>query len=238
MLIVIPAYNEAASILRVITGIRERHPDVSICVVNDCSSDETREKLLGLADPNLVVLPHPVRQGYGVAIQTGYKYALRQGFDFVLQMDADGQHDPQFIKEFLFCAALGRAHVIIGSRFLKGDGMPGVFALKRWAIRFFRVLIKLITGEKITDPTSGYQLLSRPALRCYVSDFFPVDFPDANLICWASRLGLRFEEIPVVMRERTAGTGMHDRLHRNLYYMYKVTYLSLLSIFVRPGGEP
>lgn len=237
VLFIIPAYNEEKNIGTTISNIRKYYSTVPICVINDCSNDNTRKVLLDLHDPEITILNHPIRQGYGVAIQTGYKYALRHGYDFVLQMDADGQHDPIFIPKFLNKIEKSNVDVVIGSRFLRNKNSNIVPISKKLAIYVFRFLIKLITGSLITDPTSGYQVLNKKILRYYTSDSFPIDFPDANVISWALRKKFTFSEIPVDMSHRSSGKSMHKGIHKNFYYMYKVLFVTLLSIFVRKKGD-
>ena len=237
LLFVIPAYNEEKNIPATISNIRRINKTVPICVINDCSTDNTRKVLLDLHDPDITILSHPIRQGYGVAIQTGYKYALRHGYDYVLQMDADGQHDPTFISNFLEKIEKSNVDVVIGSRFLIKKNSIKVPTSKKMAIYLFKFLIKLITGSLITDPTSGYQLLSKKILAFYTSDSFPIDFPDANILSWALKRKYTFSEIPVEMPDRSNGKSMHKGIYKNFYYMYKVLFGTLLSIFLREKGD-
>ncbi len=237
VLIIIPAYNEEKNIGTTIANIRKYYSTVPICVIDDCSNDNTKKILFDLQDPEITILNHPIRQGYGVAIQTGYKYALRHGHDFVLQMDADGQHDPIFMPKFLDKMEKSNVDVVIGSRFVSNKNSRTVSISKKIAIYIFRFLIKLITGSLITDPTSGYQLLNKKILKYYILDSFPFDFPDANIISWALKKKFTFSEIPVEMSHRSSGKSMHKGIHKNFYYMYKVLFVTLLSIFVRKKGD-
>jgi len=233
MLIIIPAYNEENNISITISNIRRYYKKVPICIINDCSNDNTRNVILNLNQENIILLTHTIRQGYGVAIQTGYKYALRKKYDIVLQMDADNQHDPLFISRFLEKMEKDNVDVVIGSRFLYYKKDRNVSISKKIAIKIFRLLILWITGAYISDPTSGYQLLNKKILKYYSSNSFPIDFPDANIISWAIKKKFKFSEIAVEMKDRSSGTSMHKGMYKQIYYMYKVMLVTILSIFVK-----
>ncbi len=221
-LIIIPAYNEAGRISATIAGIR-KHTDADIIVVDDGSKDGTAGEALG-AGAHVISLPFNL--GYGAALQTGFQYALRQGYQFVLQMDADGQHDPAYIRPLLDAVESGGADVAIGSRFL-GVGGYRAPLIKKFGMVFFRTVASLLTGQKVTDPTSGFQALNRKTLRFYACDAYPVDFPDADVLIMLHRLGLRFVEVPVRMNPNTKAITMHSGIVP-VYYIFKM----MLSIFV------
>lgn len=235
LLIIIPAYNEEKNIKEVLKQIRSNYSNIPICVINDCSNDNTVEVINSLADNNIFIISHIMQQGYGVAIQTGYKYAIRNNYEAVLQLDADGQHDPIFIEKFIKEAETDKLiDVFIGSRF---NSDYKISSIRLFIIMIFRFIIKLITGVTITDPTSGFQLLRKKVLHFYCQDFFPSDFPDANIVCWAIKNGFSFKEIPVKMHNRIHGKAMHKGFYKNFYYLYKVLFVSLLSIFLIRKGE-
>jgi len=221
--IIIPAYNEQKSIFQVIRKIKNLS-DADLIVINDGSADETAI-ISGQAGAD-VVINHPFNLGYGVALQTGYKYAHKNEYDCLVQMDADGQHDPACINDLFAALNAYGSNIVIGSRFLNGNYEAG--ALKIIAIRFFNRLIKLLTGEKITDPTSGFQALDRKAFAFFTRDSFPYDYPDANVIILLHRIGFKIREIPVRMLPNPEGRGMHNGISKILYYFFKV----LLSIFI------
>jgi glycosyltransferase involved in cell wall biosynthesis len=221
ILIVIPAFNEEEQIATVILQVKQQVPGAEILVVNDGSSDGTEQEALACG---ATVLSHPFNMGYGVALQTGYKYARRYGFDYVLQMDGDGQHDPQFLRTLLAEAKEGKVDVVIGSRFL-GGGEYHVPLLRRAGMLLFGFIASQLSRQKITDPTSGYQVLGRRAIEFYTRDGFPGDYPDADVLVMLHRAGLRMREIPVAMRPNSNGRSMHSGL-KPLYYIYKM----LLSI--------
>lgn len=220
--IIIPAYNESGRIGLTISEIRKHH-DTAIVVVNDGSIDDTAFEARGAG---ALVIELPFNLGYGAALQTGFKYALRRGCACVIQMDADGQHDPAYIEALIEEVRSDRVDVAVGSRFL-GEGDYRPTTLKKIGMVFFRALATLLTGQKITDPTSGFQALNRKALEFYASEAFPVDFPDADVLVMLHRKGLRFQEVPVRMHESNKNKTMHSGIVP-LYYLFKM----MLSIFV------
>ena len=221
VLVVIPALNEEEQIPTVIQQVKQQIPEAHILVVNDGSSDRTEQKALACGAR---VLSHPVNMGYGVALQTGYKYARKYGFDYVLQMDGDGQHDPQYLRALLAQVKEGKVDVVIGSRFL-GRVEYHVPLLRRMGMLLFGFIASRLSRQKITDPTSGYQALGQRAIEFYTRDAFPGDYPDADVLVMLHRAGLRMQEVPVAMRPNSNGRSMHNGL-KPLYYIYKM----LLSI--------
>jgi glycosyltransferase involved in cell wall biosynthesis len=197
-------------------GVRAQ-VDGDVLVVDDGSGDETAEEALRAGAQ---VASHAVNLGYGAALQTGYRFATRAGYDAVLQLDADGQHDPASIPALL--AGLDRADVVVGSRFLApGSYRPPL--VRRIGMALFGKMASLLAGQRITDPTSGYQAISRAALDFYSHERYPADYPDADVLAMAARSGLRLAEVPVVMRPSPAGKGMHAGLVRPLYYVARMT---------------
>jgi glycosyltransferase involved in cell wall biosynthesis len=223
ILVLIPAFNEAACIARVIADIRLVVPDYDILVVNDGSSDDTASvaKTAGA-----IVISHPFNMRYGVTIQTGYKYAFANGYDFIVQIDADGQHDPTCIPGLLKPVVAGETDFALGSRFLgECSYKPGL--ARGIGMAFFRIIVSWRTGMRITDSTSGFQAFNRDVIRFFTSDTFPNDYPDADVLITLHLAGFRVSEVPVRMFSCANGKTMHSGL-RPLYYMFKM----LLSIFV------
>jgi len=223
LLVVIPAYNEASRIGPVVAGVRSQ-VDGDILVVDDGSADPTAHEARAAG---AAVAVHPVNLGYGAALQTGYRYALRHGYDAVLQMDADGQHDPASIPALI--GALQGADVVVGSRFL-GDGGYTPPLARRTGMRLFGAIATLLCGQRITDPTSGYQAISREALRFYAHDRYPHDYPDADVLAMVARAGLRLREVPVRMLASPAGKSMHAGIAKPLYYVFRMS----LALFLVP----
>ena len=225
ILVVIPALNEAGPIASVIQQVRKEIPDAQVLVVNDGSTDQTEQKAQAAGAK---VLSHPFNMGYGVALQTGYKYALKYGYKYVLQMDGDGQHDPRYLPVLLKKVQDGNVDVAIGSRFL-GEGEYKVPFLRRVGMRLFGFIASRLSGQRITDPTSGYQALSRRAIEFCTRDAFPGDYPDADVLVMLHRAGLRFREVPVGMHPSLNGQSMHSGL-KPLYYIYKMLLSIMLNL--------
>jgi len=226
-IIIIPAYNEGGHIAAVIQGIKQ-YSDADVIVIDDGSEDQTAEKAQGAGAK---LIRHPFNMGYGVALQSGYKYAAERDYDYLIQMDGDNQHDPKHIPEFFEKIQALPCDVLIGSRFL-GRTDYRIGALKLVAIKFFRNIIRMVTGARITDPTSGYQCLNRKVYTLFTHDSFPWDYPDANIIIMLLRMGFKVAEIPVRMVVNHRREGMHRGLGRMVYYLFKVM-LSILMAMLR-----
>ena len=223
-LLIIPAYNEAENIPSLIEEIRGYFPTENILIVDDGSSDRTRDAARA---SNAKVITLPFNLGYGDALQTGYKYALRNGYDFVVQMDGDGQHDPAYISSLFDTVRKGDADIALGSRFLGESQVYKMGVLRRIGSIFFSIIASMITGQRITDPTSGFQAMNKKVFSFYASDIYPSDFPDADVIILSKFYGFRIKEISVRMRESKGKKSMHNGL-KPIYYVFKM----LLSIIV------
>jgi glycosyltransferase involved in cell wall biosynthesis len=222
VVIIIPALNESERIANTISEIR-KHTDADIVVVSDGSADNTVDEARA---SGASVIAHLFNLGYGAALQTGFKYALRHHYEFAIHMDADGQHNPHDIPALVKEVMSGETDVAIGSRFLEG-GEYKTSKRKKLGMIFFRIIASAITGQKITDPTSGFQAMNRTALRFCASEAYPTDFPDADVLIMFHRNGLKFKEVPVQMNQSPKKKSMHGGLIP-LYYLFKM----LLSIFV------
>ena len=167
--------------------------------------------------------------GYGAAIQTGYMYALERGADLLVQMDADGQHDPRQIPAMVEPIRRGECDLVIASRFLEVTGyrMGWTRTVGR---KLFEALGRL-SGVNVTDPTSGFQAMNAATLELYVRDFFPHDYPDVDVLVTASRHGLRVRECASVMHPGLRGSRLHGGA-RAFYYVYKM----LVSMWAASSG--
>ena len=224
-LVLVPAYNEAARIARVLAGIRAVVPDATMLVVDDGSGDDTTA-VARAAGARVMRLPFNL--GAGVAAQTGYKLAVREGYDCVVQLDADGQHEPADISALLDVIARGEADVVIGSRFLGGAGYRSGL-LRRTGMGLFRWLAWLLTGVWFSDVTSGFRALGGDVVRFVATEWYPTDYADADVLITLCRAGFRLREVPVRMYPRTGGLSMHAGL-RPVYYVFKM----LLSVALAP----
>jgi glycosyltransferase involved in cell wall biosynthesis len=221
--VIMPAHNEAENIGRVIHELREVAPPLDIVVINDCSSDDTAQRAARLG---ATVITLPCNLGYGGAVQTGFRYAIEHAYPVGVLMDADGQHDPRGIAGLLAVVESGEADLALGSRWL-GHMTYRTGPIRRLGMAFFRAIVSRLVHQQITDPTSGFQALSYRLMRFFAEDNYPSDFPDADTIIVLSYAGFRLKEVPVTMRERMSGVGMHASL-RPIYYVIKM----LLSISI------
>jgi glycosyltransferase involved in cell wall biosynthesis len=214
--ILIPAYNEEASIGDVIASLRVHCPRCDIVVINDGSRDNTAA-IVRAAGATLLDLP--LNLGIGGAMQTGFKYALRQGYPVAVQCDGDGQHPAEELLHLVERVEAGAADVVIGSRYVADTGYVAPLArrvgkslLSRW--------IDALIGGGITDTTSGFRALNRRALALFC-EHYPEDYPEPEALVLLHRRGLRVAEVPVHMRERQGGHSSIRPLGA-LYYMVKV----------------
>lgn len=228
--IVVPAYNEEASIEKVVNNIHaiaKKH-DLLLqpVVVNDCSKDTTGKII---ADLNCVAINLPINLGIGGAVQTGYKYAYENGFDYAIQTDGDGQHPAEEIPNMLKVLEEKQLDVVVGSRFITKEGYQSSF-MRRLGIQYFMFLNRVLIGLKITDNTSGFRLINRKALAI-VSNYYPDEYPEPEAIILYHKRGLKIGEVPVVMLERQGGQSSISSSH-SIYYMFKVS-LAIIFTFIR-----
>lgn len=225
--IIIPALNEEKQITSVIEGVRQ-YCDADIAVIDDGSEDLTYERA---RSAGAFVIKHPFNMGAGVAMQTGYKYASENHYDFLLQIDGDGQHHPAHIPDLFMMIEKQKCDLAIGSRFLENsEYKTGI--MKSAGIKLFRKIVRIITGESITDPTSGYRCMNRNVFQYFTADSYPWDYPDANIIIELHRMGFKIAELPVTMAPNPDGRSMHRGLFKISYYFFKV-FLSILVVLLR-----
>ena len=221
-LIIIPAYNEAGNIEKVINNLTENYPQYGYIIINDGSTDNTKEICVR---NHYQVLNLPVNVGIGGAVQTGYRYAFENNYDAAVQIDGDGQHDVAYLDEMLKILESGRAEVVIGSRFMERRGFQSSYT-RRIGINFLSVLGWLLTGVRIKDVTSGYRLVNKKFIRIFAEDY-PADYPEPEALVIAAVHGGKIVEYPVIMRERENGTSSIN-LKKSVYYMIKVTLAMLI----------
>jgi glycosyltransferase involved in cell wall biosynthesis len=223
-LAIVPAHNEAEAIADTVAEIHRFAPDFDVIVIDDGSTDATA----GRAEAaGAMVVRLPFNLGIGGAVQTGYLYAQEHGYEVAVQIDGDGQHDPRYIGELLTCLQADSAlNMVTGSRFLSdGDGHRSSPA-RRVGIRIFAGLVSLITGRRVTDPTSGLRMTGRVGIELFARDY-PHDYPEVEAILMMHAHRLNSCEIPVAMRPRTSGVSAISST-QPIYYMIKV----LLAVFV------
>ena len=227
VLVVIPARNEAANLPPVLAELRSRRPGNDVLVVDDGSRDDTCRvaRQLGCR-----VLRLPIQLGYGGAVQAGIKYGLRRGYRAVVTFDGDGQHDPADIAGLLEALTAG-ADLALGSRRLAEGAFAGTWPrrLGRW---LFALLVRAVTGLRLTDPTSGLKALGRRGQELFALSRFPDRFPDADALVLASRARLRLAERPARMRPSRNRHSMHDG-YRAVAYTFNMLFSLGVAAFGR-----
>jgi glycosyltransferase involved in cell wall biosynthesis len=223
-LAIVPAYNEADMVGRVVREIKRCAPGFDIVVVDDGSTDATSAEA---AAEGAVVIRHPYNLGIGGAMQSGYKYALRYDYDVAVQVDGDGQHKPEYLPELLEALRTrsDKADMVYGSRF-RGDPGYKVPLGRRLGNLIFSVVLSAITRQKITDPTSGFRMTNRRGIELFARDY-PHDYPEVEALLMLHSHHLRIHEVQVRMNARGFGRSSID-YPRSAYYMVKV----LLALFV------
>ena len=229
LLIIIPAFNESKNLPDLINKISKTnfHPSLQVdaLIINDFSTDETEIFLKNTHNIKFINLP--CNLGIGWAVQTGYKYAKKYNYDYAVQLDGDGQHNPEYIVD-LYNEIRKNKNLVIGSRFIQNEGFQSS-KIRRVGISFFYYLIKFLTGKKVTDATSGFRIADKKVISIFASSY-PVDFPEPETIIKLISLGLNTSEIPVIMNTRKHGSSSIT-LTKSIYYMIKVTLAILFAKF-------
>ena len=226
-LVIIPAFNESGSILRAVQDIKEHAPGFDYVVINDCSTDDTLQvcQKNGLNHVNL-----SVNLGIGGAVQTGYLYGCQNHYDVAVQFDGDGQHDAAYLEQMAEELVRTGSDMVIGSRFSEKEGFQSS-GLRRVGIRYFSTLIRLVTGARVTDPTSGMRMVNRDVMKIYAENY-PKDYPEPESVVAILRKKKKVTELPVIMREREEGTSSIAG-PKSAYYMIKVTLAIFMEILRR-----
>lgn len=225
-LAVIPAYNESATIVEVLEGLRRNAPDFDALVVDDGSADKT----CALArEAGAMVLKLPFNVGIGGAVQTGFVYARDHGYDFLAQVDGDGQHDSTELARLIATMESEGVDMVCGSRFLTAEHHYPAPLSRRTGIHIFAFLLSMLVGTHVSDPTSGFRLYNRRAIELFAHDY-PHDYPEVEAVLMLHHHRLRMCEIPVRMYTRGGGTSSINT-GKSAYYMVKV----LLALFVGLG---
>jgi glycosyltransferase involved in cell wall biosynthesis len=228
----IPAYNEEDSIAEVIEQAMDAVPNADILVINDGSIDRTGDIA---RKKEVMLLNLPNNLGNSGAKQSGYKYSLKYNYKYIVQIDADGQHNPNEVQDLLIPLQEGRADIVIGSRFINNEGFTST-PLRRLGIRFFSFLIKLLTGTKISDPTSGFRACNSVAARHFAYHYPTDNYSDVETIIDAIKNCMLICEVPVVMKDRYAGTSSISQ-NKAIYYMIEVSLAVLFSYIKKPKGS-
>ena len=211
------------SIVSTVRDVQENAQGFDYIIINDCSTDDTK-KICDEHNFNYIDLP--INLGIGGAVQTGYLYAKNNGYDIAVQVDGDGQHDPSFLDTMAKELTENKLDMIIGSRFIDKEGFQSS-GMRRMGIKFFTFLIKILTGEKVTDPTSGLRMVGANIIDEFAQDY-PKDYPEPESIVAILRKDMKIKEIPVRMRERSGGVSSIS-IKRSVYYMVKVSLAIILE---------
>lgn len=222
-IVIIPAYNEISNIRTTVQDILDHAPGFDYVIINDCSQDGT---MRFCTEQGMNIINLPVNLGIGGAVQTGYLYAWRNGYDVAVQFDGDGQHDASYLGEMADFLQAQQADMVIGSRYIRREGFQSS-GIRQFGIRYFSALIKLLTGKRVTDPTSGMRMVNRDVMKIYSEDY-PVDYPEPESVVTILRMGKKVSEIPVIMRERQGGVSSISP-RKAVYYMIKVTLAILME---------
>ncbi|MEU7525246.1 glycosyltransferase family 2 protein [Saccharothrix sp. NPDC042600] len=227
VLVVLPALNEENNIDKIIAEVLAELPDVGVLVVDDGSTDRTAARA---REAGAQVARLAVNLGVGGAMRTGFRYAVRHGYDVVVQVDADGQHNPAEVPELL--RVLGEADLVIGARFA-GKGDYKARGPRRWAMKVFSLVLSWISGQKLTDVTSGFKAAGPRAVSLFARHY-PAEYLGDTLesLVMAVRAGLQIRQVPVAMRMRAAGTPSTSPV-KSAVYLLRASLALLLALMRR-----
>ena len=232
ILVVIPAYNEAENIEKVLKEIKKDIHYADILVINDCSKDNTYDIV---KSNGVKCISNVFNMKYARAVQVGIKYAYQNDYDYVIQMDADGQHIASEAEKLYKAAKKEKADIVIGSRYVEDTGYPSTF-FRRLGTRFFEWVIRVFCHKKITDPLSGFQCLNKDVIKEYAKIGNYPEYPDANLVIEMLSKGYKIIEIPAKMRTREFGVSMHAGFIKPMKYMITQFYTCIV-IIVKYAGK-
>ena len=232
VLLIVPSYNEEDNVLKNYNNIVEynKNSDIKyhVIIINDGSTDKTEEICVHNHIPH-ISLVHNL--GIGGAVQAGYKYALGNDYDIAVQFDGDGQHDVNYVKNIIEPIINNECDMVIGSRFINKESseFKSSFA-RRIGINIISFFIKLKTGKKVCDTTSGFRAINRSIIKEFANDY-PVEYPEPISTVEVLKKGYQVKEVPVSMNERKFGTSS-IKAWKKAYYMFNV----ILSILVTGFG--
>lgn len=232
VLILMPAYNEAQNIEKVLKEIKKDIDYADILVINDCSTDNTKEIVL---KNKVKCITNIFNMRYAMAIQTGLKYARDNGYDYVIQMDADGQHIAKEAEKLYHEMKKSKVDIVIGSRYVKEMGYPCPI-FRRIGTKMFELMIRMFCHQKIADPLSGFQCLNKKVIEKYAKIGEYPEYPDANLVIEMLLQGYKIKEVPIKMRLRENGVSMHSGIIKPIKYMIEQFY-SCIVIFLKNIGK-
>lgn len=228
VLIVLPAFNEEEAIAAVIREVRSELPGVHCLVVDDGSKDATA---LEAQAAGAAVARLPFNLGVGGAMRLGFKYAVENGYDTVVQIDADGQHDPRSVPELL--DRLSEADIVIGARFA-GVGDYRAHGVRRLAMRIIARVLSRTAKTTLTDTTSGFKACGPRAVTLF-ADNYPAEYLGDTIeaLVIAARAGCRITQVPVAMRARAGGRPSHNPMKAGVYLLR--AFVALGFAYLRPA---
>lgn len=224
LLVLIPAYNEQATIKQVVGGAQGAVPHADVLVIDDGSVDNTAQEA---ESAGAFVVRHPFNLGIGGAVQTGLKFAQRGDYDAVIRLDGDGQHNPSDIPKLHSILQTDHVDVVIGSRFLDTTRSMQIPFLRWLGICTFAALVSLLTGRRATDTTSGFSAMNRRAVDALVA-YMPQDYPEVESRIVLHKAGLKTLELPARMNARLSGVSSINSW-RSIYYALKVSVAVLIG---------
>ena len=225
VLLIIPAYNEQENIEKTVKKIEKSNQEIEYIVINDGSTDNT-EEILKEKNINHIKLVNNL--GIGGAVQTGYKYAFENNFDIAIQFDGDGQHDVNYISKVCEPLINGQADMCIGTRYLdKNESKFQSTFMRRLGSIIISIVIKIFTGKKITDPTSGFRAVNRVVIEEFAKNY-PTEYPEPESTVSLLVNNYRVAEVPVSMNERDGGVSS-IRLWKTADYMIKVVLAIIID---------
>ena len=235
VLVIIPAFNEELNIVNTVEKIKnisnKIDENLNYVVINDGSTDKTKN----ICETNKYnVINLITNLGIGGAVQTGFKYALENNYDIAIQFDGDGQHDEKYIEKLIEEIKKGNDFVV-GSRFIKNLSGFKSTKFRRIGIKFLSSLIKICTGTKIYDPTSGFRAANKEIISLF-ADKYPTEYPELETIVNLIRKQYKVKEIPVEMHERKYGKSSIKPL-KSMYYMFSVSISIIISSICKRGGN-
>ena len=224
VLIIIPAYNEAQNIEKTVKDVTE-NTDYDYIVINDCSKDNTKEVC---EKNNFNMLSLPINYGLTSGIQLGMKYAYQNGYDIAIQFDGDGQHDVNYVSKICETLLEGQADMVIGTRYL--DKTSSEFQstfMRRLGSSIISLFIKISTGKKITDPTSGFRAANKKVIEEFAKEY-PKEYPEPESTVSLLVNGYNVKEVPVSMNERIGGKSSIN-VWKSVDYMVKVVFAIIID---------
>jgi glycosyltransferase involved in cell wall biosynthesis len=225
VLVVVPAWNEEATVAVTVHSLRSAHPDYDVLVVDDGSGDRTAQVA---ASAGALVCRLPFNLGVGGAMRTGYRYAVRHDYDVAAQVDADGQHDPFYLPRMI--ERLDEADIVIGARFA-GEGDYRVGMARGLAMRLLAGTLSRLGRSRLTDVTSGFRVVNRRAMALFAVHY-PAEYlgDTVESLVIALRTGCTVCQEPVAMRPRAGGTASQTPFRATLYLVRAAMALGLALI--------